>query len=597
MQQTLKITTFLFIIALSISCKREPPALIEIKDNWQFAESGKKEYLPAHVPGFVQTDLSKNNKIADPYFGDNEKELQWISKSAWDYKTTFTVEKEIFEKEHLELVFEGIDTYADIFLNGSPILQTNNMFRKWKVDCKSLLIEGTNTLEVHFTPSERWDSIAVANQNIALPDMRSYTRKAPYQSGWDWGPRFVTMGIWKPVYLRSWKDARIVDIQANQDSIVNDTAWITTIFEIESSKTQDCFLSIIDESTPDLVNKVRVRLKKGLNSFPVGFTIANPELWWTNGLGDQHLYQFGFMMQTNYSIDKKYKNIGVRSLELVRQADSIGTSFYFKLNGVPVFMKGANYVPQDNFPANIPPVRYSKLIRSVADANMNMLRVWGGGVYEDDLFYDLCDKNGILVWQDFMFACNLYPGDNNFTENVKQEAIEQVKRLRNHPCLALWCGNNEIDEAWHNWGWQKSLGYSADDSTKLWNDYLNLFEKLLPNIVDSLSNQTPYVSSSPKNGWGRRESLTEGDMHYWGVWWGEKPFQMYDKKIGRFMSEYGFQGFPDMKTLRSCLDPTDLKLGSKALLNHQNTQREWNLSGIIWNGNMLSPRILKITIM
>ncbi|NOX47368.1 MAG: glycoside hydrolase family 2 protein [Chlorobi bacterium] len=569
MQQTLKISAFILIIVLSISCKRESPTRIGINKDWQFTQTGKENGLPAQVPGFVQTDLFKNHIIPDPYFGGNEKELQWISRSEWEYKTTFDIDKGLLKKEHLELVFEGIDTYAHIFLNGSQLLQTNNMFRKWEVDCKSLLIEGTNILEVHFAPSEKLDSIQAENQNIAFPDMRSYTRKAPYQSGWDWAPRFVTMGIWKPVYLRCWKDARIENIRIKQDSIVNDTAWITTVFEIESSKIQDCFLSIIDESTSDLVNKARVRLEKGLNSFSVDFTISNPELWWTNGLGEPHLYQFGFMVQTNRSIDKKYKNIGIRTLELVQQPDSIGESFYFNLNGMPVFMKGANYVPQDNFPAGISVSRYNRLIKSAVDANMNMLRVWGGGIYEDDLFYDLCDKNGILVWQDFMFACNLYPGDKDFTKNVKQETIEQVKRLRNHPSMALWCGNNEIDEAWHNWGWQKSLGYSEKDSTKLWNEYLNLFEKLLPHIVDSLTDETPYVPSSPKNGWGRKESLTEGDMHYWGVWWGGEPFEMYEKKVGRFMSEYGFQGFPNMKTLFSCLDSTDLKLDSKALLNHQ----------------------------
>ncbi len=381
MQKTLKILALVFFIAISFSCKRESPALIEIKENWQFVQSGKKDYLPATVPGFVQTDLYKNNKIADPFFGDNEKELQWISQSFWEYTSSFDVNKELLEKEHIELIFEGIDTYAHIFLNGSQLLQTNNMFRKWEVDCKSLLVDGMNTLEVHFAPSERLDSIQAENQNIALPDMRSYTRKAPYQSAWDWGPKFVTMGIWKPVYLRSWKDARIKDIQIKQDSIVNDTAWITTVFEIESSKTQDCFLSIIDEVTPDLVNKARVKLEKGMNSFPVGFYIADPDLWWTNGLGGQHLYDFGFLIQTNYSVDKKYKKLGVRTVELVQESDSIGTSFYFKLNGIPIFMKGANYIPQDNFPANVNSDKYKKLIQSAVDANMNMFRVWGGGIY------------------------------------------------------------------------------------------------------------------------------------------------------------------------------------------------------------------------
>ncbi|RLD52699.1 MAG: glycoside hydrolase family 2 protein [Bacteroidetes bacterium] len=577
MKQTLKLSALIFIIFLVFSCKRESLTIIEIDENWQFTEAGKQDGFQANVPGCVQSDLFNNNKINDPFFGDNEQKLQWISQSAWEYKTTFKVDKEFLEKEHVELVFEGIDTYADIFLNGSKLLKANNMFREWAVDCKPLLIEGMNILEINFTPSEKIDSIRAAQQNISLPDNRAYTRKAPYQSGWDWGPRFVTMGIWKPVYLRSWKDARIENIQIKQDSIVNDTAWITTIFEIESSIAQDCFLSIIDEATPDLVNKVRVRLEKGMNLFPVKFHIAKPDLWWTKDIGAQHLYDFGFLVQTNHSIDKKYKKLGVRTIELVQQSDSVGASFYFKLNGVPVFMKGANYIPQDNFPANVNPDKYKKLIQSAVDANMNMLRVWGGGIYEDDLFYDLCDKNGILVWQDFMFACNLYPGNDGFMGNVKQEAIEQVKRLRNHPSLALWCGNNEIDEAWHNWGWQKSMGYSAEDSTELWNNYLDLFEELLPKIVDSLSNQTAYISSSPKYGWGRDESLKHGDMHYWGVWWGEEPFEMYENKVGRFMSEYGFQGFPDMKTLRSCLDSTDLSLGSKALLNHQKHPRGMEL--------------------
>ncbi len=202
-----------------------------------------------------------------------------------------------------------------------------------------------------------------------------------------------------------------------------------------------------------------------------------------------------------------------------------------------------------------------------------MLRVWGGGIYEKDIFYDLCDENGILVWQDFMFACDMYPGDSSFLENVEQEARYQVKRLRNHPCISLWCGNNEVDEGWKNWGWQKSLNYSAVDSSEIWHNYLTLFEGILPQTVNALSSDSKYIPSSPRIGWGHKEALNEGDMHYWGVWWGEEPFEMYEKKVGRFMSEYGFQGFPDIRTLDSCVKPEDMNLQSPALLNHQKTSK------------------------
>ncbi len=286
-------------------------------------------------------------------------------------------------------------------------------------------------------------------------------------------------------------------------------------------------------------------------------------------MGEHPLYNLKFQVQSGNSKDEKVLRCGIRKIELVQEKDSIGESFYVKINGLPFFAKGANYIPQDNFPSRISDEKYWQTIMSAVDGNMNMLRVWGGGIYEKDIFYDLCDENGIVVWQDFMFACNMYPGDSAFVENVKQEATHQVKRLRNHPCLALWCGNNEIDEGWKNWGWQKALNYTVSDSSEVWNNYVKIFEKILPEAVSHYSPYTPYIPSSPQNGWGRKESLTHGDMHYWGVWWGEEPFDIYEEKVGRFMSEYGFQGFPELKTLDSCLFPVDMNLQSQALLNHQ----------------------------
>ncbi len=239
------------------------------------------------------------------------------------------------------------------------------------------------------------------------------------------------------------------------------------------------------------------------------------------------------------------------------------------MNGIPIYAKGANYIPQDNFLPNADSSRYKELIKSVKDANMNMLRVWGGGIYESDLFYDLCDRNGILVWQDFMFACSLYPGDSAFLKNVEMEARDNIVRLRNHPSLALWCGNNEINELWYNWGYQKKLDYSEEDSIKIWNDYQKLFNHLLPNLVKELNPETAYWESSPMIGWGHSESMNQGDSHYWGVWWGKETFEVYEEKVPRFASEFGFQSIPQRSTIESFADSNQMNLFSTDLKAHQ----------------------------
>ena len=289
-------------------------------------------------------------------------------------------------------------------------------------------------------------------------------------------------------------------------------------------------------------------------------------------MGEAYLYPFTIdVFQKNIVLAQKKLNIGLRTIELIQEKDAIGKSFYFKLNGIPVFMKGANYIPPDSFLPKANDAVYKKIVNNAVVANMNMLRVWGGGVYASDAFYDECDKNGILVWQDFMFACAMYPGDMSFLENVKQEVIDNVTRLQNHPCIALWCGNNENDEGWQNWGWQKQYNYTKDQETDIWKDYEKLFHELIPKTLDSLLSPTEnrYWSSSPSIGWGKKESLTQGDSHYWGVWWGMEPFEMYEKKVGRFMSEYGFQGMPSLETFKSVVNNEDLNLNSESIKNHQ----------------------------
>ena len=568
----------IFLILLSFAgCKKETSVTKHLISDWQFRKSGDTAWLPADVPGCVHTDLLKNGRIEDPFFGDNEKKLQWIEKENWEYRALFEVDKSLLQHENTELVFEGLDTYTDVYLNDSLILSADNMFREWSVDCRKLLKNGQNELLIKFTSPVYMDSLKAAGLPYQLPDTRAFTRKAPYQYGWDWGPRFVTSGIWRPVYIYAWNEARITDVCVVQNEIQSEKAVLTAKFEIESSAGQQCRLLVQDSETDSVFAVSSVNLATGSNIASLGFNIPNPRLWWSNGMGDQNLYSLDFIIQAGATRDTISQNIGLRTVELVQNKDSIGESFYFKVNGVPVFMKGANYIPQDNFPSRVTDERYEAVIKSAADANMNMLRVWGGGIYENDIFYDLCDQYGILVWQDFMFACNMYPGDSAFINNVREEAVQHVKRRRNHPCLALWCGNNEIDEGWHNWGWQKALNYSVADSTEVWNNYVNVFEKILPEAVHTYCPNISYIPSSPRIGWGHQEAMIEGDMHYWGVWWGEEPFEIYEKKVGRFMSEYGFQGFPDIRTLDSCLNPEDMNLNSKALLNHQKHPRGMEL--------------------
>lgn len=567
----------LFLPLIFLACKKETGIQIQYVRDWQFRKTGDTAWLPAEVPGCVHTDLLKNKLIDNPFFGDNEKKLQWIEKENWEFKAAIEADEGLLNREKAELIFEGLDTYADVYLNDSLILKADNMFRKWTFECRKLLIKGKNELLIKFTSPVYMDSLKAARLPYHLPDDRAFTRKAPYQYGWDWGPRFVTSGIWKPVYIRAWDNARISDVQVVQNNLRTDTAFLTANLEIQSVKNQSCRFRIGDADKETTLAEKEVHLVEGINDVTLSFQIPNPRLWFPNGMGDQDIYSLYFTIDAGSTKDTIKQKIGLRTIELVQNKDTIGESFYFKVNGVPVFMKGANYIPQDNFPSRVTDEKYEAIVHSAVDANMNMLRVWGGGIYENDIFYDLCDEYGILVWQDFMFACTMYPGDSAFLETVREEAVQNVKRLRNHPCLALWCGNNEIDEGWHNWGWQKALNYSVVDSTEIWNNYLQIFEEILPKAVYTYSPYIPYTPSSPRIGWGHNEALTEGDMHYWGVWWGEEPFDVYEKKVGRFMSEYGFQGFPDLRTLDSCLNTDDMNLASKALLNHQKHLRGMEL--------------------
>jgi len=478
-----KLISILFVLTV-ISCQKNTESTIDIFSlDWTLRNDDSSIILNKVDPSDVHLALIQGGIIADPFYRDNEKQLQWIGTEDWIFETEFDIDKVLLNKEKIELIFEGLDTHADVSLNDSLILSANNMFREWNVDVKELLKPKSNNLKICFSSATQQNTVKQNKLSYQLPDKRGFTRKAAYHFGWDWGPTFVTSGIWRPAYIKAWDVAIIREMDLSSLEIDEKQARFLVEMEIESTGNNKLKFQIyIDD---ELLEEQLRFVKKGKNTISIPTHVNNPKLWWPNGYGEQNLYPFTVrILDESRVLDEKTIKTGFRVIELVQDADSIGESFYFKVNGVPIFSKGANYIPQDNFLPRVQKKDYEQLIIDAKKSNMNMLRVWGGGAYEDDVFYELCDAHGIMVWQDFMFACNMYPGDTDFIENVKNEAIDNIKRIRSHPSLVLWCGNNEADEAWHNWGWQKQFEYSPEDSSRIWNDYLYLFEALLPELVD-----------------------------------------------------------------------------------------------------------------
>ncbi len=575
----------LLMLMLSCSDNSTLREVIFLHQNWSFRNASDSIWLQANVPGTVHTDLMENNIIDDPFFRLNEKDIQWIDKTDWEYKTNFVIEEEFLAKDRIELVFKGLDTYAKIYINDKFVITTDNMFIEWIIDCKEYLKVGENKLRVilespikigldkrdklgYILPGAENDQ----SQLGGLGDKKTcvFSRKAQYNFGWDWGPRLVTSGIWQDVSLVGWDMANITDFQIYQQSLSKKLANLRFEIEIESLISKELSLvTIIDNRIADAKE---IKVDKGKNKVEFNLDILYPELWWPNGLGEPRLYDIEIQIKDDFNhISAKSTTIGLRTIEVVQTPDSVGASFYFKVNGHPVFMKGANYIPQDVFLNRPTHKDYAYLISSAKDANFNMLRVWGGGIYEKDFFYDLCDQAGILVWQDFMFACAMYPGNKEFLENVEKEAIQNVKRLRNHPSIALWCGDNEILSAWNRWGWKENVmdNQGQDIVDTVWKAYDDVFHNLLPTVVEKNDPDRLYWSSSPSSGFGKLENGKSGDNHYWGVWWGKEPFSMYEEFIPRFMSEFGFQSFPQFSSVKKYTIEEDWDIYSDVMKSHQ----------------------------
>ena len=566
-----------------------------LEAKWEFraasntAEAQMKEWHPAQVPGVVQTDLLYDGLIPDPFYQDNDARLQWIGLTDWEYRTTFDVDAVTLAHDHVDLVFEGLDTYADVYMNEQPVLHSDNMFRRWRVPAKTLLRVGPNTLRVVFhSPIESMIPKVKALPYI-LPSVTShmtgneeniatapYTRKAPYQYGWDWGPRYVTEGIWKPIRLETWDALRIENFHIQQQTVAKDSAALSAELEIEASRSAAASVEINYaelSGTPFTPIRQSVQLEPGMNRISVAVHIANPKLWYPLGVGAQDRYSFSAVVRMGRSVvaDAALKT-GLRSIELRRKVTGDDTSFAFVVNGIPIFAKGADVIPFDSFPNRVTPEIHRKILEAARDAHMNMVREWGGGYYESDDFYDICDELGIMVWQEFIFGGDMVPGGRDFQDNVKQEAIEQVERLRDHPSIVLWCGNNEIETGWVHWDDRKLFKESVSpaDREKVWQDYVVLFHGILAGVVARYANPVPYWASSPSANFDAPpDSQNNGDMHYWNVWHQLAPIEMYTQQFPRFMSEYGFQSFPEMRTIRSFAKPGDMDIHSAVMQDHQ----------------------------
>lgn len=548
------------------------PVVQQLDANWFFSSKNTDNWMSATVPGNIHTDLLAHQIIEDPFIKSNEQKVQWVSDSSWTYKTTFNADKGILHKKNITLNFDGLDTYAKVYLNDSLILTADNAFLKYSTSIAPLL-KKTNELRVEFTSTKLLEEQAASSLAYTLPEgNRIFTRKAQFQYGWDWGPKLNTSGIWKKVYLRAWNDIVISDVYVKQHKISEKQATLLALVTIENNSEQPS--QIVIKNQGELLAKL-IQIKKGLHTYEIPLLIKDPKLWWPHNIGIPHLYEFDFEVVVDNEVrDRKKVKTGIRDIVLITEKDSIGESFYFKVNDVPVFMKGANYIPQNSFQNKVTKEHYSKLLNDVVDANMNMLRVWGGGIYENDDFYEICDEKGILIWQDFMFACAMYPGDESFLNTIQQEANDQVTRLRNHPSIALWCGNNENSEGWHRWGWQQ--GRSAAEKEEIWRNYLKVFDSILPATVSKLST-TSYWESSPKFGRGNPKYKTEGDAHDWWVWHDGYPFEHFISNTPRFMSEFGFQSFPSYDVINFINQKDSVAIHTPAMKSHQKHSRGFQL--------------------
>ena len=548
---------------------------IDLNGKWKFRAINAYGILPPHkrdvthwmsgtVPGTVHTDLLANRKIPDPFYGMNENDVQWVDSQQWIYRRSFVVPPELLAEDAVHLVAKGLDTYAQIWCNGRVVGKTANMFNEYRFDVKKYVRKGKNTIEVLFdSPTVRSKMLErkYGRLQVAHESHRAYIRKAQYSFGWDWGPKLATLGIWRDIFLEGRAIARIKDAHVKVVSVNKARAIIILSVGLERFRRTRLMLKT-------LVTGEQFRLERWTrsqsNRAVLRITVPRPRLWWPNGYGDQSMYTVSFaLFHGDEDIDELVVPFGIRTVRLLQEKDREGKSFVFEINGKKIFCKGANWIPSDSFIPRIRPSTYEKLLQMAKDVHMNMIRVWGGGIYEQDVFFDLCDRLGLMVWQDFMYACGEYPERPWFLRQVREEAEYQIMRLRNHPSIVLWCGNNECEWIFC----MANRGKVPDDMNGA-----TIFRDLLPSLCRTLDRTRPYWRSTP---WGKGfpNDESNGNHHQWEVWSGWKDYTEYERNRARFVTEFGFQAPANTATLESVTRPSD-RYAQSAVLEHHNKQIE-----------------------
>ena len=579
-----------------------PVAAAPLAAEWSFrllpgdargaAHPGLQQWRPAQVPGAVHTDLLAQGQIPDPYVGAPEAGLQWIGLADWEYRARFDVDAPTLARAHAELAFEGLDTFATVTLNGQPLLKADNSHRTWRARVDGKLRPAGNELRIVLRSPIRTllpDVQAMPHKiagNYPSPYgdepkdamVGNFVRKPGYHFGWDWGPRYVTAGIWRPVQLESWDAQRLTALAVQTRALDASRADLEIAVEIESAAVGSAAVQI-EVLDPDGARVARIDrkalLKAGDNRIAVPVALQQPRRWWPVGQGEQARYTVrATLAHDTPGATHIEQRTGLRTVELRREVDrNGGQGFAFVINGLPIFAKGANVIPFDMFPARVDAARIRRELTAARDANMNMLRNWGGGYYEDDVFFDIADELGLLVWQDFMFGGGMQPGyDPAFRANVVAEARDNVRRLRHHPSVVLWCGNNEEETAWKDWGHGRDLT-AADPAfaAKVWQGYVDLFGNDLRQVVAEEGLGVPYWSSSPSNDLDEKANdSTRGDKHYWQVWGNPAlPVTAYLHETPRFMSEYGLQAWPVLRTLDGIIPDAEQQVDSPTVRAHQ----------------------------
>lgn len=553
-----------------------------IQLQWEIQHPVDKNWIKLGVRGSVQEALMQQGILPDPFQGTNEDAYQWIEDHVWHFKSRFFLTETMFNAKEVELIFPCIDTYAKIFVNGKEVIDAQNYFRPYRVEVRSELDLGYNEIEAVFTPPVLFHKKTYESEDFHYPAPNDHgkikaaplTRKPQFQFGWDWAPRINTLGFPYPVTVEV-KESRCIQSCVVNTLSIGDTAELEWVLVNETNAKHHHIRSQVFgwEVKNDGNNLQKFR-----------FSLENPKLWFPRDFGSPAMYEDTLVtLDEQGRILQEYPyTFGVRSVQLVQQADDWGTSFYFQINGKPVFMKGGDMIPPSMFGGETSQEEWEQWVASMAESNFNMVRIWGGGDYADEAFLNACDKAGIMVWHDAMFACAMYPGSSAFLANVEAEFNYQWPRITRHPSVVYINGNNEVDVAWKNWGFQLEYSLNASEQMVIETAYDALFRKLLPNVLAQYSN-LPYVHTSPLSNWGKPDFYNHGTQHYWGVWHGTDPMKDFEKKVGRFNAEYGFQSFPEFSTLKSFSDSSDWALSSRVMKHHQKSY--------VGNGMMLKHAI------